>query len=145
MIIEKSCGAVVFTRQEGLIKYVIVQSKTGVYGFPKGHVEDGESEEETARREIFEETRLKVDFIKGFRAEDTYTFEINGKRIKKNVVYFLAEYSAQAPIAQQSELNAVCLMDYESCIDSFQFENSKKILSDAYSYLMEADNLRTQG
>ena len=44
---EKSCGAVVFTRLNNNIKYILIQNLEGNYGFPKGHVEDGESEMQT--------------------------------------------------------------------------------------------------
>ena len=57
---EKSCGAVVFTRLNGEIKYVIIQSLAGYYGFPKGHMEAGESEKQTALREVYEETGLTL-------------------------------------------------------------------------------------
>ena len=50
---EKSCGAVVFTRIDNNIKYLLIQNLEGIYGFPKGHVEDGESETQTAIREVF--------------------------------------------------------------------------------------------
>ena len=44
---EKSCGAVVFTKVNNCIKYLLIQNLNGIYGFPKGHVEDGESEMQT--------------------------------------------------------------------------------------------------
>ena len=50
MAFEKSCGAVVFTRVGGELRYVLAQSLRGHYGFPKGHVEPGETETETALR-----------------------------------------------------------------------------------------------
>ena len=40
---EKSCGAVIFKRINNTIKYVIIESINGVYGFPKGHVINGET------------------------------------------------------------------------------------------------------
>ena len=52
---EKSFGAVVFTRINNNIKYLLIQNLEGIYGFPKGHVEKEEKEEETALREIYEE------------------------------------------------------------------------------------------
>ena len=52
MIVEKSCGAIVFTEDDEGIKYVIIESKEGYFGFPKGHVEKNETELETARREV---------------------------------------------------------------------------------------------
>ena len=48
MITEKSCGAIVFTKENQQIKYVIVCSKEGIYGFPKGYMEGAETEIETA-------------------------------------------------------------------------------------------------
>lgn len=50
MKIEKSCGAVVFTREKGILQYVIIRSPEGFCGFPKGHTEGIESEQETALR-----------------------------------------------------------------------------------------------
>ena len=69
---EKSCGAVVYTKINGTIKYVLAQSLEGEWGFPKGHTEKGETEEQTALREIYEEVHLKVNILKGFRATDAY-------------------------------------------------------------------------
>ena len=64
---EYSCGAVVFTRTNGNVLFVIVQEQAGAYSFPKGHMEGDETEMETARREVFEETGLHPDFLPGFR------------------------------------------------------------------------------
>ncbi len=136
MITEKSCGAIVYTIENNKIKYVIVRSKEGIYGFPKGHIEGTESETETALREISEETGLIVRLIDGFRTEDTYRFIRNGETRSKNIVYFLAEYSDQVLKAQEAELSSVHLMDYETATSVFQFENSKRLLSEAHDFLM---------
>lgn len=52
---EKTCGSVMFTRENGIKKYLLIKNDSGHIGFPKGHVEYGESEAETAEREVFEE------------------------------------------------------------------------------------------
>ena len=67
MIVEKSCGAIVFTKNVEGVKYVIIESKESFFGFPKGHVEKNETELETARREVLEETGLQVEFLDDFR------------------------------------------------------------------------------
>ena len=136
MITEKSCGAVVYTKENGTIHYVIIRSKGGIYGFPKGHVEGTESETETALREVFEETGLSVSLISGFRIENTYTFIRNGETILKHVVYFLGEYANQLPIAQESEVSSIHLMDFDSAMSMFQFENLKELLTKAHNFLM---------
>ena len=137
MITEKSCGAVVYTEDHGNIQYVVIRSKNGIYGFPKGHMEGAESEEETALREILEETGLKVNLTSGFKIEDTYTYVHNGEKRTKCVVYFLGEYSNQLPIAQETELESVQLTDYDKALDLFQFENLKRLLKEAHKFLTE--------
>ena len=135
MITEKSCGAIVFTKENKQIKYVIVCSKEGIFGFPKGHMEGTETETETALREIFEETGLSVRLIDGFRAEDTHTFIRNNDTRLKHIVYFLGEYSKQSPTAQETELSSIQLMDYETAMAAFQFASSKRLLTEAHDFL----------
>ena len=91
---EKSCGAVVFCQKGEDIKYLLACEHGGYWVFPKGHMESNETEIETARREILEETGLNPDFLPGFKAEDEYNLaEKPGTR--KRVTYFLAEYKNQ--------------------------------------------------
>lgn len=123
---EISCGAVVFTIDDGTPKYLLVKDLKSVCGFPKGHMEKGESEEETALREIREETGIAATLINGFRVTDEYlisarhqqlsekehlpserdtkhrgTEECKGDiykkgNIYKTVVFFLAEYDGSS-------------------------------------------------
>ena len=137
MITEKSCGAIVYTIANNKIKYVIIRSKEGIYGFPKGHMEGTEREPETALREIFEETGLIVNLIEGFRTEDSYTFIFNNETRLKHIVYFLAEYSGQVPKIQDTELSNIQLMEYEKAISELQFGSSKRILSEAHKFLTQ--------
>ena len=106
---EKSCGAVVFTKEYDDFKYVIIRSKGGTYGFPKGHVEKDETEKETALREIMEETGLKVEFLDKFKAEDSYKFTRNGVLIEKTVVYFLAECNSLTFKTNEEEIESIIL------------------------------------
>lgn len=134
MKLEKSCGAVVFTRVNGEIKYLLIRSVTGFCGFPKGHVELGESEAETALREIFEEVGLKVSLLSDFRCEDEYCF--GGKEnVLKKVVYFLAEYEDQEISCQREEVSDAFLLDYESALFLLTFEGSRRILTEANNFL----------
>ena len=133
---EKSCGAVVFTKKNGAVRYVIIESVRHFLGFPKGHVEGGESEEEAAIREVLEETGLSVSLIDGFRMEDTYSFRIGGEIIEKQVVYFLGEYAHQVPRAQESELAAIHLFDYKTARASLKFKTQKEILRAAHERVM---------
>ena len=139
MKIEKSCGAVVFTREGGTIKFVIIRSLEGFYGYPKGHMEAGESEEQTALREIREETGLDVSLLEGFRTEDAHALVREGRPdVTKHIVYFLAEYGGQALHAQAGEVSAIALMTFDEAMAAFQFESSRRILREADAYIKAA-------
>ena len=134
MALEKSCGAVVYTKTNGTIKYVLIQSLEGFWGFPKGHMEKGETEEQTALREIYEEVHLKVNIREGFRTVDEYTIP-NKANVIKQVVYFCAEYKDQELVPQNSELAGAALASYEEALQLFQFESSRRILKEANEFL----------
>ena len=135
MDMEQCCGAVVFTHRNGEIRYVLAQNLEGYYGFPKGHVEDDETEQQTACREIKEETGLDVCLIDGFRTEDVHLFQRNDEQRIKYIVYFLAEYSDQIPVAQNTEVDCIRLLEYDAAMMVFQYESSKRILTEANEVL----------
>ena len=133
---EKTCGAVVFTVKNGGIKYLLVREKSGYWVFPKGHTEAGETEHETARREIFEETGLKVTFINGFQTGHQHTLAREGKpnTIKKNV-FFLARYEDQDFEPQESEISEIALLDYDKAMQTIQLDSFRDILREANAFL----------
>ncbi len=133
---EKSCGAVVFTRDFGEVRYLLVANKSGVYGFPKGHVEAGETEVQTALREIREEVGLNVRLIEDFRTEDEHPLPEKPDVIK-HIVYFLGEYGAQRPVRQEAELSKIELLPYEEAMGRFRFESHRRILREANDFLKE--------
>ena len=138
---EKSCGAIVFTYENNVRKYVILRG-VGMYqgycGFPKGHMEAGETERETAVREVKEETGLDVVLYDEFRTVDEHTLAREGRpNDKKMNVYFLAEYRDQKLVPQKSEVSEIVLMDYNEAMESFRYEESKRELTEAENYLKE--------
>ncbi len=134
MSYEYSCGAVVFTRAGGGIRYVIIRSLEGIYGFPKGHMEPGETEEQTALREIREEVGVNVRLIPGFRRAEEHPLP-KKPGVNKCVTYFLAEYEGQPLIPQAEELAGASLMEYEEAMKAFQYERNKEILGEARAFL----------
>ena len=132
-----SCGAVVFTRIDGELHYVLVRAKDqpmGCHGFPKGHMEAGETEEQTALREIYEEVGLRVRLLPGFRAVTEYQLP-SPPDTRKRVVVFLAEYEGQETTVQESELAAITIAPWPQALELTQFADSKRILTEAHEFL----------
>lgn len=136
MVYEKSCGAVVFTRMGDEIRYLLISNLEGIYGFPKGHAEGVETERETALREVYEETRLRIDLIDGFRTMDEHPIPKKKDTIKQ-IVYFLGSFEDQRVVYQKEELSGAWLVGFEEAMGLFQFESSKRILKEANDFLMQ--------
>lgn len=103
---EKSCGAVISCCSSGEEKILLIRHKNGGHwAFPKGHVEGNETEVETARREIREETALNdVEIDTGFRMINTFSPKPG---VMKDVVYFAASTVQDEVTVQEEEV-----MDY---------------------------------
>ena len=136
---EKSCGAVAFTTIDGEIKYLLISNLQGIFGFPKGHVEGNETEAETALREVYEETNLRIKLIEGFRATDEHVIPQKKDTIKQ-ITYFLGVFENQEVIYQKEELSGAYLVSYAEAMELFQCESSRRILTEANAYLKSIGN-----
>lgn len=134
---ERSCGAIVFTRAGGQLRYVLIQQLAGFYGFPKGHMEQGETERETALREVYEEVHLRPDLLDGFITRDEYPLP-SKRNTRKQVTLFLGEYSDQDIIIQRSEVRSACLATYEEAMNLLRFPGSRRMLTEANDFLAGA-------
>ncbi len=134
---EKSCGTIPYTVKNNFIYYLLVKSKCNGYcGFPKGHMENGEKEEETAFRETLEETSLRVTIDRNFRREITYRLN-NG--IDKTVVYFLGNFQDQTPVRNGNfEDFEYLLLSFDGAYKALTFDNTKQILKEANEFLTSA-------
>ncbi len=122
---ERSCGAVVWRMRGGRRHYIIIQNRSGHNGFPKGHMEYGETEAETALREILEETSLNVTLDTTFRSE--YRYLVDGY-IHKSTLYFLASYSEGTFRPQRGEVFGIWLLPYEEALEQLDYEQDRRVL-----------------
>ena len=135
MRFEKSCGAVVINNESREIEFLIIKHISGEHwGFPKGHVEAGESEHATALREVYEETGLKVKLLDGFSHRMKYSPMIG---TIKEVVYFIGISKDKQVICQQSEIVDYKWLTLRDAIDVVTHENSRKLLREVYFFLKD--------
>ncbi|MBQ8510936.1 MAG: NUDIX domain-containing protein [Clostridia bacterium] len=129
---EKSCGAVVYTEVGGQRLYLVIRMNLGHCGLPKGHMEKFESESDTARREIAEETGVSVTLDERFRQVVSYW--LTGK-VYKESIYFLGRFDGGAITIQPSEIRAYRLCPYEEARGLITHDNDRAVLDAAERWL----------
>ena len=131
---EKTGGAVMFTEKDGERRYLLIKNNSGHIGFPKGHIDYGETELETAKREVFEETGL--DFVQygDFRRE--YTYMTHQKTVKTGV-FFIGHYDYRKPTIQEDEILDDWLLPYGKAMELLNFPEDRELLEEAEKYISE--------
>ncbi len=134
----KSCGFVAFRRVRSENHYLIIKSLNGDIGFPKGHMESGETEIQTAIRELKEETGIEVRVIPGFVRQIEYPLKRKADTIKQSV-YFLGECITDRITCQECEVADAAFLPYEEALSKLTFDETKSILSDAEKALKNGE------
>jgi len=152
---ERSAGAIIFRKEIFLEKkdkiyYLLLHYPSGHWDFVKGHIEKGESERETAKREIKEETGIKdVKFIPGFIEKINYFFyrNLNDQKdpplsfnqnnkvlVLKEVVFYLAE-TKEKNVEISFEHIGYEWLEYKEAIKKVTFKNAREVLKKANEFL----------
>lgn len=141
---ERSCGAVVYRTENGKRQYLVIFNKKGSaeghWGFPKGHVEPGESDLDTAKREIKEETGLSVRFEPFFKRVSHYSPR---PETEKDSVYFAARALDGEVTIQQSELAGYEWLEAEDAFRRITYKADARILEAADKFLDKMERITT--
>lgn len=144
---ERSAGAIVFYRNkntqniEYLFLYTVGKSGRGYWGFPKGHLEEHETDLEAAHRETFEETGIdELEFIPGFEEKEKYVFRQDGTLIRKQVIFFLAQAKTDN-VRLSIEHQDFAWLPFEKAIEQATFLSLKQMIKKAHKFLMKEQSL----
>lgn len=145
---EKSIGAVVWRRNGEKIEYLLLQYRSGQWDFPKGHVEDDETELMTLKRELLEETGIETYDIEEpaltmvryfYRAKGgEFAERINegrGVYIFKKVAYYLAQIKGEDEIRLNFENKAFVWVSFEQASKKIGNKGSKRVITMANHHL----------
>lgn len=136
-----SGGAVIFNVQQNTPYYLIVQYPT-YWGFVKGEVEPGETEEETIYRETFEEVGISdLQIIPKFRETQQFYFKIKNDLIRKEAVYFLARTHTWIVKLSHEHLNFKWVT-YEDAIKLMTVKGTKDLLKKAHERILKYYKLK---
>lgn len=137
-LFEKSCGAVVYRWNGNHLFFLLIKNRRAWHwAFPKGHIEQGETERQTAEREVFEETGLRVKMVDGFR--QTCEYRPFGK-VKKHVVLFLARSRTGYVKMQKEEIDKYSWVLFNNAQKMFKHENDRRVLRRAKAWIMKHDS-----
>ncbi len=136
MIHEKSCGVVLYhVDDSGLVEFLLLHYPEGHWDFPKGHVEDGEEDMQTALRELEEETGFSdVKIVAGFKEKMHYFFTKKEGTVSKVVWFFVAKASHK-DVKISHEHKDFEWLPYKAALKKLTFENARGILKKAKQFL----------
>ena len=128
----KSCGFIVYKLDDEGQKYLLLhQTKSGTWSFPKGRMEAGEDELQTALRELYEETGLVADPVPGFREEYTY---LSDPDTEKTVVLFLTEAGEDPVTPEEGAIDEIAWLDAGEAVARMEGRNVLPAVSAADHY-----------
>lgn len=140
---ERSCGVVVYREAQVGRDYLLLHYPGGHWDFPKGHMEKGESEEQTALRELKEETGIDaVRLEDGFRHLIRYRFRSSkGRMVDKHVVFFCGHVDENR-LQLSHEHQGYAWLSFDEAVKKVTFANARKLLQKAQAYLDKVANAR---
>lgn len=134
---DYSFGVIVVVRGESELKFLIIRQTAGHWSFPKGHKEGDETPEESARRELWEETGIrdvKLDLSKEFYEE--YSFVRDDVEYYKRNTFFIGYIDSEIAVTPQAEeVLEYKYATFEEALETFGYEDTKTLLREAMEYL----------
>lgn len=136
-IYRKSCGVVPVYRDGKDFFFLLVHQNNGHWAFPKGGIEDGESEVETALRELKEETGIILSSLPAdSRIFEEYTIEEKEYGLAtKQVVYFVGLVGSKDVIVQKEEIQGFKWLSFEEALGQLTYDGTREVLKKANVYL----------
>lgn len=133
---EVSAGGIVVRRTAGPPLFLVIRDSYRNWGFPKGHLEDGEAPADAALREVSEETGLASLRLVGAIETIDWYFRFRGNLVHKVCHFYLLETEAEATTPQREEGITACRWEpFDSAVGLVAYENARAVLRKAFTML----------
>ncbi len=136
---EVSAGGVVFRMNGGQPLFLLIRDSYANWGFPKGHLEQGEAPEHAAVREVVEETGLAAVDSRGSIETIDWYFRFRGRLIHKVCHFYLMEAIDERTSPQRAEGITECQwVTYEEATRMISYANARAVLKRAQEMVTDA-------
>ncbi len=138
MIKDTSFGVIPVVKKEEGFLFLLIKHQKGHWAFPKGHPEVGETETQTALRELAEETGITDCRIhEDISFSENYQFEKDGEIYDKTNTYFLCLADDSKVTIQEKEIADYKWANYDEALETITFPQAKKVLAEAHDFLTQ--------
>lgn len=125
---EFSAGGIVFNEKGEVL--VTQNSSNKYWGFPKGHIEPGQTTKEAALREVKEEGGIEAEIVEKI-GESKYVYTMNNEKIFKIVAMFLMNYISGNTENHDYEVSEAKWLSPEDALQQLSFSQDKQLLKKA--------------
>ena len=129
---QTSAGGIVIRRTPDGEKVLLIKDRFGYWTWPKGHLENDETPQEAALREIAEETGISNLAIIDEIGEQKYSCSSGTSKVLKTVHIFLMEASGSDAIkVQTEEISSAEWVSPDEAIKKIGYDGSRDMLNKA--------------
>lgn len=127
---EPTAGGVIFRRnQKNEVEILLIQDSKDRWTIPKGHIEEGETAQETAKREIGEEAGLHNVEIIGWLGKINFRYRRIDKLVLMTTQVFLVKALGDTDAIQKEDwMNGIKWFSFSDALDEIEYEDIGKLI-----------------
>lgn len=126
---EPTSGGIVFRHGEKGVEILLIQDAKDRWTIPKGHIEEGETAQQTARREIGEEAGLHEVDILGWLGKIHFRYRRIDKLVLMTTQIYLVRAKGDTDAIQKEEwMNGIQWFTFHDALDAIEYEDIGKLM-----------------